>query len=57
VRDGGYVVRSYDAERLNGAPTGKPKRPQPGMRRRILIPGELRSRDRSGRLPPPTAPR
>jgi hypothetical protein len=42
VRDGGYVVRSYDAERLNGAPTGKTKRPQPGMRRRILIPGELR---------------
>jgi len=42
VRDGGYVVRSYDAERLNGAPTGKPKRPQPGMRRRVPIPGELR---------------
>jgi hypothetical protein len=42
VRDGGYVVRSYDAERLNGAPTGKPKRPQSGPCKRILIPGELR---------------
>jgi hypothetical protein len=37
VRDGGYVVRSYDAERLNGAPTGKPKRPQSGPYKRILI--------------------
>jgi hypothetical protein len=42
VRDGGYAVRSYDAERLNGAPTGRPERPQPGLRKRILIPGELR---------------
>ena len=42
VRDGGYAVRSCNAERLNGAPTGRPERPQPGLRKRILIPGELR---------------
>ena len=42
VRDGGYAVRSYDAERRNGAPTGGPERPQPGLSKRILITGELR---------------
>jgi hypothetical protein len=57
VRDGGYAVRSYDAERLNGAPTGSRSGRSQDCVSASSSPESCASLDRSRRLTPPIGPR